>query len=221
MRLFSVLVLLFAIVISQGHPLSKSEAHNDVALPSSSLEPEKIPSVEKEKPISNNKPSESVEESNVELKPETPAGLDLKPQSEVDVSPTPAAAIPDIQKPANIDLERKTNEYDQRQNGTENYRIQVDGLVFVIAPVEALLLAGGAAAAAGSDDSDLLGGKPNITALLNPTGLKAINNQHSESHNQQLSPLYYSAPKPSDGPVSVKLINLIAPLLEQRRHFVR
>ncbi|KYM99719.1 hypothetical protein ALC62_09337 [Cyphomyrmex costatus] len=35
--------------------------------------------------------------------------------------------------------------YDQRQNGTENYRIHLDGLVFVFAPVEALLLAGAAA----------------------------------------------------------------------------
>lgn len=32
--------------------------------------------------------------------------------------------------------------YDQRQNGSENYRIHVDGVVFVVAPVETLLLAG-------------------------------------------------------------------------------
>lgn len=35
-----------------------------------------------------------------------------------------------------------TDYYDQRQNGTENYRIHVDGVVFVFAPVEAMLLAG-------------------------------------------------------------------------------
>lgn len=35
-----------------------------------------------------------------------------------------------------------TDYYDQRQNGTENYRIQVDGVVLVFAPVDALLLAG-------------------------------------------------------------------------------
>lgn len=38
-----------------------------------------------------------------------------------------------------------TDYYDQRQNGTENYRIHVDGVVLVFAPVEALLLAGAAA----------------------------------------------------------------------------
>jgi len=37
-----------------------------------------------------------------------------------------------------------TDYYDQRQNGTENYRIHVDGVVLVFAPVEALLLAGAA-----------------------------------------------------------------------------
>lgn len=34
--------------------------------------------------------------------------------------------------------------YDQRQNGTENYRIHVDGVIFVVAPIETLLLAGAA-----------------------------------------------------------------------------
>ncbi|XP_057322252.1 uncharacterized protein LOC130665728 [Microplitis mediator] len=52
--------------------------------------------------------------------------------------------------------------YDQRQNGTENYRIHVDGFFVVVAPVEAILLAG---AVAGSDNDLLsglagLGGKP-------------------------------------------------------------
>lgn len=42
-----------------------------------------------------------------------------------------------------------TDYYDQRQNGTENYRIHVDGVVFVFAPVEALLLM------AGGTDSNL------------------------------------------------------------------
>lgn len=41
-----------------------------------------------------------------------------------------------------------TDYYDQRQNGTENYRIHVDGLVFVFAPADALLLA----AAAGTSE---------------------------------------------------------------------
>jgi len=38
-----------------------------------------------------------------------------------------------------------TDYYDQRQNGSENYRIHMDGFVFVIAPFETLLLAGAAA----------------------------------------------------------------------------
>lgn len=45
--------------------------------------------------------------------------------------------------------------YDQRQNGTENYRIHVDGVVVVVAPVEALLLAGGLPGGAGSDILDI------------------------------------------------------------------
>lgn len=44
--------------------------------------------------------------------------------------------------------------YDQRQNGTENYRIQVDGLVLVVAPIEGLLLAGGLP---GVGDSNIFG----------------------------------------------------------------
>ncbi|XP_043471944.1 uncharacterized protein LOC122504769 [Leptopilina heterotoma] len=208
MKIISVLVLLFAIVFSQGHPLLKSEATED-KLP----EPEKIPTAEKEKPDLNAKP-EPIEESSAPLKPESP-NLDLKPQTENEAPPVPV--IPDNvtpELPSNINLERKYNEYDQRQNGSENYRIQVDGLVFVLAPADALLLAGGAA-----EGSDLLGAQPNITALLNATGLKS-NKEHSEP--SQLSPLYYSAPKKqSEGPVSIKLINLIAPLLEQRRNLGR
>lgn len=37
-----------------------------------------------------------------------------------------------------------TDYYDQQQNGSENYRIHVDGLMLVFAPVEALFLAGNA-----------------------------------------------------------------------------
>lgn len=128
--------------------------------------------------------------------------MDLKPQTDNEEPPAPVIAenvTPEMQnpcttlnkdcaiKPSDINLERKYNEYDQRQNGSENYRIQVDGLVFVLAPVDALLLAGGAA-----EGSDLLGAQPNITALLNATGLKS-NKDPSEA--SQLSPLYYSAPK--------------------------
>uniref|UniRef100_A0A6V7J6G2 Uncharacterized protein n=1 Tax=Bracon brevicornis TaxID=1563983 RepID=A0A6V7J6G2_9HYME len=36
----------------------------------------------------------------------------------------------------------KDDMYDQRQNGSENYNIHLDGLAIIVAPVEALLLAG-------------------------------------------------------------------------------
>ena len=48
--------------------------------------------------------------------------------------------------------------YDQRQNGTENYRIHVDGLVLVVAPVEALLLASGAGGSIEDNLSSIMGG---------------------------------------------------------------
>ncbi|GBP27989.1 hypothetical protein EVAR_83620_1 [Eumeta japonica] len=41
--------------------------------------------------------------------------------------------------------------YDQRQNGTENYRLNIDGVVIAVAPAESLL-----AAASDIDFSDLL-----------------------------------------------------------------
>ncbi|XP_015111650.1 uncharacterized protein LOC107037548 [Diachasma alloeum] len=51
----------------------------------------------------------------------------------------------ELQEPSSTTkpVEISEDTYDQRQNGTENYRIHVDGLVVVVAPVEALLLAGG------------------------------------------------------------------------------
>lgn len=134
------------------------------------------------------------EDSNVDLKPETPVS-EFKPQLDAVTPVIPETLNPcsSVSKDCGIkpdfDLERRNNEYDQRQNGTENYRIQVDGLVVVVAPVEALLLAGGAAGSEGSN----LSGQPNMTALLSSSSLKA-SDEHSQS--QHLSPLYYSAPKP-------------------------
>lgn len=45
--------------------------------------------------------------------------------------------------------------YDQRQNGTENYQIHVDGFVVLLAPMEALLLAD---AVSGGGNNDFLAG---------------------------------------------------------------
>lgn len=75
--------------------------------------------------------------------------------------------------------------YDQRQNGTENYRIHVDGFFVVVAPVEAILLAG---AVAGSDN-DLL------------SGLAGIGGKPQESKPQDSKP---GDDKPDDKPADDK-----------------
>lgn len=54
--------------------------------------------------------------------------------TKVEVSTTPAPVKEELSK-------TEETIYDQRQNGTENYRINIDGVVLVIAPPEALLLA--------------------------------------------------------------------------------
>lgn len=89
--------------------------------------------------------------------------------------------------------------YDQRQNGTENYRINVDGVFVVIAPAEDLL-----EAAQGLDldqlislsnitddgffgqPSPLKGPKKPALALLNATGNKspAADNPEKKQDNQ-------------------------------------
>lgn len=67
-----------------------------------------------------------------------------------------------------------TDYYDQRQNGTENYRIHVDGVVFVFAPVEALLLAGATDSNLpisnhNGSSIQLIGNRPNISDNHNKT----------------------------------------------------
>lgn len=70
----------------------------------------------------------------------------------------PSAVVPSTTEPITIApatlpvAQSDNNYYDQRQNGSENYRIHVDGVVLVFAPVEALLLAG---ATAGTTASSL------------------------------------------------------------------
>ncbi|CAK1545173.1 unnamed protein product [Leptosia nina] len=49
------------------------------------------------------------------------------------------------------DCEKSEKHFDQRQNGTENYRLNIDGVVIAVAPAESLL-----AAASDIDLSDLL-----------------------------------------------------------------
>ncbi|KAK2583525.1 hypothetical protein KPH14_009481 [Odynerus spinipes] len=96
--------------------------------------------------------------------------------------------------------------YDQRQNGSDNYRIHVDGVVVVVAPVEALLLAGGVAS--GTNLSDI----SSLESALQST-LKPIEEKPSlESLDKPIS-----SPK-STHRSSLRLINLLAPFLRRLYH---
>ncbi|XP_033226677.1 uncharacterized protein LOC117179114 [Belonocnema kinseyi] len=168
-----------------------------------------------------------------EPKPETSSDVTPKPEDEIKPSSSsfpmkepeaPCSSTTDrdcdfVSKPGDY-IDRRKIDYDQRQNGTENYRIQVDGLVLVLAPVEALLMAGGMG-------SEIMNGQFNFSSALDqqiPKGDEQSSNISSKPEFQKPSlhksarPIFYASPKPVDGPVSIKLINLIAPLLEQRRH---
>ncbi|XP_052131816.1 uncharacterized protein LOC127748618 [Frankliniella occidentalis] len=65
-------------------------------------------------------------------------------------APAPVAAMPE-----NTPLQPGEEFYDQRQNGSENYRIHMDGMVVVVAPPEALMSVAGAAGAAGGQGGQL------------------------------------------------------------------
>ncbi|XP_012277781.1 uncharacterized protein LOC105698270 [Orussus abietinus] len=100
--------------------------------------------------------------------------------------------------------------YDQRQNGTENYRIHVDGLVLVVAPVEALLLAGGIPGASTEPNLAALGqdgllenSKPGSPG---PTKPKPEVEDNSKRHSD-----------PKSYRPSLRLANLIAPILRRIR----
>ncbi|KAF3421252.1 hypothetical protein E2986_12336 [Frieseomelitta varia] len=70
--------------------------------------------------------------------------------------------------------------YDQRQNGSENFRIHVDGVMLVVAPVEAFLLTGVANGNKPNlpiiDSSKLPPGKPEV----NPKPSLAPKSAHSD-----------------------------------------
>ncbi|XP_032688419.1 uncharacterized protein LOC116852318 [Odontomachus brunneus] len=66
-------------------------------------------------------------------------------KTEIFVSSTTEATTTFTTAPTLAAAQSDSNYYDQRQNGSENYRIHVDGVVLVFAPVEALLLAGATA----------------------------------------------------------------------------
>lgn len=79
-----------------------------------------------------------------------PVEDESKTESPTSSAPSTTLAVPTDAAPLPTRLD--ADYYDQRQNGSENYRIHVDGVVLVFAPVEALLLAGGVG---GSTDSSL------------------------------------------------------------------
>lgn len=72
-----------------------------------------------------------------------------------------------------------TDFYDQRQNGTENYRIHVDGVVLVFAPVEALLLAG-ASGTNGANLSDHIG-SPSLSLFGEPSKPSVAGSIHNKT----------------------------------------
>ncbi|XP_070167726.1 uncharacterized protein [Polyergus mexicanus] len=118
------------------------------------------------------------------------------PKSEVSSSVIPqettAASISDT-----------TDYYDQRQNGTENYRIHVDGVVFVFAPVEALLLM------AGETDSNLSISNHSGPAIQSIGERPNADNVHNKTESAISKTIHKSA---------LRLTNLLAPLIHRIHH---
>ncbi|XP_076666229.1 uncharacterized protein LOC143367869 [Andrena cerasifolii] len=98
-------------------------------------------------------------------------------------------------KPA--ELSSENDHYDQRQNGTDNYRIHVDGVVLAFAPVEALLLAG----ANGID-------KPSLIPIPEPS--------KPTPDKPPAEPRPSPASKPSNRS-GINLANLLVPFLRRLR----
>ncbi|KAG7203321.1 hypothetical protein KM043_010409 [Ampulex compressa] len=98
----------------------------------------------------------------------------------------------------------KGDHYDQRQNGTENYNIHVDGVILVVAPVEALLLAGaGDSSFAGLSQNGLDASKPGSD----------FSKPKPEVDGPSRPP---AAPKSGHRP-NLRLMNILAPLLRRLR----
>ncbi|XP_011878249.1 PREDICTED: uncharacterized protein LOC105567747 [Vollenhovia emeryi] len=144
-------------------------------------------------------------ESTVEFETKTEV-TSVVPQEAQAVTLAPTSTYPDA-----------TDFYDQRQNGSDNYRIHVDGFVMVFAPVEALLLA----AAAGTPTTENL--IPGINShSASSTGSQpagdpdkpAVDGAHSnDAHNkteQAISKTIHKQP-------AVRLANLLAPLIRRMR----
>lgn len=85
-----------------------------------------------------------------------------------------------------VEIEKESH-YDQRQNGTENYRLNIDGVVIAVAPAESIL----EAAADFTDIFDI----DDIEDLLKPPS----SSSSSSSSNSPSSP---SSPSSSNSPSS-------------------
>ncbi|XP_043683887.1 uncharacterized protein LOC122636581 [Vespula pensylvanica] len=101
-------------------------------------------------------------------------------------------------------LSNSGDHYDQRQNGTDNYRIHVDGVVVVVAPVEALLLAG-----------DVVGTNQSDISLLESTLYNS--KPEDEKPNIEHSEKPTVSPK-STHRSSLRLMNLLAPFIRRLYH---
>lgn len=116
-------------------------------------------------------------ESKTESKPESQTESEIEIISEV----VPQETAVTTAAPASTYSET-TDYYDQRQNGTENYRIHLNGLVFVFAPVEAMLLAGAAAGISEPSLSSLISNQStsptqSIGDLDKPSGIDSVHNK--------------------------------------------
>ncbi|CAD6235084.1 GSCOCG00007798001-RA-CDS [Cotesia congregata] len=97
--------------------------------------------------------------------------------------------------------------YDQRQNGTENYQIHVDGFVIVVAPVEALLLAD---AVSGGGNNDFFAGLTG--AAIKPPQSKPEESKPTQKPVEEKPDtlIKKSVPRPH-----VRLVSFLTPFLRK------
>ncbi|XP_014607505.1 PREDICTED: uncharacterized protein LOC106788607 [Polistes canadensis] len=116
--------------------------------------------------------------------------------------------------------------YDQRQNGSENYRVHIDGVVIVIAPVEALLMANDLVNNNQSGISTINypkpdDNKPNIEHSEKPSNenLEKPSTEHLEeptTEHQSSEKLNVSSKSTKRS--NLRLMNLLAPFIRRFYH---
>ncbi|KAI4500746.1 hypothetical protein M0802_003957 [Mischocyttarus mexicanus] len=99
-------------------------------------------------------------------------------------------------------LTRVEDHYDQRQNGSENYRVHIDGILIVVAPVEALLMA-----------NDLINNNQSGTSTISSTTNypKPDENKPNIEHSEK--PSNENIEKPGTG--NLEESNTVHQILEQ------